>query len=396
MLAAGALAQARVWVVDAANGAGTDFTDIAPAVAAANDGDLIRIRAGVYTPFGVSKALRFVGGPNVTVRTTNASQPAISIGGLGAGKSISMRGLLALRQGPVASQTLRVVGNLGVVFLEDVTATNATGPGLAFLASNNAVIVHGFGMRAGVRPDMLLVFRCSFVSIQRSNLVGSAALAPNDYASAALDATDSSVEVVDSLLRGGDGDSVTTNPPPLFGPSPAILAANCTLRILGTAAHPLRAGSGPLALFPAPVPAVRGGLVEVDPAIPYVTHAGAPPFAATQKVTIWPLAALAAAAAPLGGTFSLTLRSPPQDPFAVALSEPRPALTALGISFLDPATLVPIAAGTQGAGGITLLRLQVPLDPVLRGLVVAAQAGNAYLATNRVGLTNVTLTTIDG
>ncbi len=105
---------------------------------------------------------------------------------------------------------------------------------------------------------------------------------------------------------------------------------------------------------------------------------------------------LAPAAAPLGGTFSLTLRSPPQDPFAVALSEPRPALTALGISFRDPATLVPIAAGTQGAGGITLLRLQVPLDPVLRGLVVAAQAGNAYLATNRVGLTNVTLTTIDG
>ena len=38
-----------IWIVDAANGPGTNFLDLPPAVAAAASGDTIIVRAGSYT-----------------------------------------------------------------------------------------------------------------------------------------------------------------------------------------------------------------------------------------------------------------------------------------------------------------------------------------------------------
>jgi hypothetical protein len=59
----------NVIVVDSANGPGTHYVDLPPAVAAAADGDRIVVRAGHYSPFSVfGKALRITGaGANQSV-----------------------------------------------------------------------------------------------------------------------------------------------------------------------------------------------------------------------------------------------------------------------------------------------------------------------------------------
>lgn len=58
-----------IWIVDAANGPGTNFTNLPPAVSAAVSGDTIVVRAGNYAPFDVTgKALTILGsGASVTV-----------------------------------------------------------------------------------------------------------------------------------------------------------------------------------------------------------------------------------------------------------------------------------------------------------------------------------------
>ena len=101
---------AQVFVVDAANGAGTDFIDLPAAAAAVPDGATLRVRAGSYTPFTLdSKGLVFVGegavlldrAGEVVLRNTQRNQ------------TIVMRDIGLPQQG-----TLRIVNTLGPVVLE--------------------------------------------------------------------------------------------------------------------------------------------------------------------------------------------------------------------------------------------------------------------------------------
>jgi len=55
------LAGATTYVVDVANGPGTDFTQISTAIAAVDPGDTLLVRPGVYAPFVLDKNLAIVG-----------------------------------------------------------------------------------------------------------------------------------------------------------------------------------------------------------------------------------------------------------------------------------------------------------------------------------------------
>jgi len=55
------VARADTILVDAANGPGTDYTDLPPALQAAHHNDLILVRAGDYSPFTTSKGVRILG-----------------------------------------------------------------------------------------------------------------------------------------------------------------------------------------------------------------------------------------------------------------------------------------------------------------------------------------------
>ncbi|MFY9341180.1 MAG: hypothetical protein WAT39_01740 [Planctomycetota bacterium] len=61
-----------IWIVDAASGPGAHFTDLPPAIAAAQDGDTILVRAGTYsavTITGKALAIRGAGAANTIVRS---------------------------------------------------------------------------------------------------------------------------------------------------------------------------------------------------------------------------------------------------------------------------------------------------------------------------------------
>ena len=62
-----AAAQSQTIVVDEAGGPGSQFTDLPPAVAAASPGDVIKVRAGAYTAFTLSKNVTIVGEWGVVV-----------------------------------------------------------------------------------------------------------------------------------------------------------------------------------------------------------------------------------------------------------------------------------------------------------------------------------------
>jgi hypothetical protein len=57
--------QGNIIIVDAANGGGTHFLDIPPAVAAAQPGDTIRVRAGTYNGFTLNIGISVVAEGNV-------------------------------------------------------------------------------------------------------------------------------------------------------------------------------------------------------------------------------------------------------------------------------------------------------------------------------------------
>ena len=85
-----------IWIVDAANGPGTNFTDLPPAVAAASNGDTIIVRPGTYSAFNVSgKALTMRG---AGAATTMVSGSTTTISAVPAGTAFYVGGLSFLRR----------------------------------------------------------------------------------------------------------------------------------------------------------------------------------------------------------------------------------------------------------------------------------------------------------
>lgn len=83
----------QTFVVDAAGGPGTQFSDIATAIAAVPDGATLVVRAGNYARFAISdKSLAILAEPNVTIAPDLALTP-ITIGNLSANKRVVLRGM---------------------------------------------------------------------------------------------------------------------------------------------------------------------------------------------------------------------------------------------------------------------------------------------------------------
>ncbi len=89
LLGAATLASAqRTWIVDAANGANADYTDLPAAVAAARHGDRILLRPGGYSPVTTGKGISILGSPGVTIWLSRDFE----IKGIPAGKSFVLQG----------------------------------------------------------------------------------------------------------------------------------------------------------------------------------------------------------------------------------------------------------------------------------------------------------------
>lgn len=121
-----------IWIVDAANGPGTNFTSLPAAVDAAQSGDTLIVRPGTYLGFSTyGKALTIYGSGSATVITPSGMAPDFEptvIQAVPAGSAFTIAGVTF--QAPAIQAfalpvTLRVL--FGKVVLSDVSVTAAPG-----------------------------------------------------------------------------------------------------------------------------------------------------------------------------------------------------------------------------------------------------------------------------
>jgi hypothetical protein len=148
-----------IWIVDAANGPGTSFTSLPPAIAAAANGDTVIVRAGTYAPFNVSgKALTIRGaGSGTTFVTASSSAVQTVIASVPAGLTFYVSGI-AFAPVPNAvpatnDAAIRVSGS-GEVVISDCTV-EGFGAFLAIANGNPALVVDGGAVVQATRSSFV-------------------------------------------------------------------------------------------------------------------------------------------------------------------------------------------------------------------------------------------------
>lgn len=193
--------QSAVWVVDAAGGPGSDFTEIQPAVDAASDGDVVLLRSGAYAGFVVD-------GKSVLLTADNGAHVLLTAAGvvrnLRAHQELLLRGVdTADDPGLLAADLLQLVNNEGEVWIEDCRLGAEVGTPFFFSGQAGTALVQD----------------CRGVTFQRCTLLGRSML---DGAGAfpghpALQCVNSNVSLYDCGLTGGNGgdgrgDKITAMP----------------------------------------------------------------------------------------------------------------------------------------------------------------------------------------
>lgn len=109
-------ATAHVWIVSSAGGPGVDFTDIPPAIAAAQPGDVVRILGGNYSSFVLDKGLTLISnGVNVP--------PAVQIQGIQAPSTAAIVGVQCFQyyvsdcSGTIVLQEIATFSSAEVLFV---------------------------------------------------------------------------------------------------------------------------------------------------------------------------------------------------------------------------------------------------------------------------------------
>lgn len=115
---AGPACAQTTWTVNQAGGQGAQFTSLAPAIAAAADGDVILVRPGLYieAQLDIDKGLTILGEPGVVVQASVFGMPGMVVRDLPPTSAFAMRGLQFGSQ--LASTPVRISNCDGLVLLE--------------------------------------------------------------------------------------------------------------------------------------------------------------------------------------------------------------------------------------------------------------------------------------
>ena len=361
LLAATVPAQHRQWIVDASGGAGTDFTDLPPAIRVAVAGDVILVRPGSYSPFLLDKGVA-IEGVAVTIGRSTTARPSVDIQNLPAGQHAALRGL-------TLSDDLRPLGVAncpGSVLLDRLEFTPFTSS-VATLAIDGASQVTIAGGTFRGRPAVQAVG--STVTITDATLLAGPVTSPLGSASPALVATHARVFLSRCTLTGGNNF-------PVAPAGPAIAAFTSQLVITDDGSNLLQSGQG------TSVAILRneGGTLLLDPAVRF--GAGVR-VGGSGSVTTRPVPSLRGIGVAIGNVVNLDLFSPAGDIVLLLLGLPGPELVVPelgGSAFLDPLSLSVPAVGVQGPGGHFLFPLAVPPDPNLVGVACVWQAVSGTLA----------------
>ncbi len=279
LLAAAAPAQ-RVFIIDAQNRPGTHFTDLPPAEVAAQDGDILDVRAdggSVYTAITTSKALTILG--NMAVIRVTAAQP-FRVVGLAAGRAFVLQRCTMFHNQLPATPLVELVNCAGRVHLEQVDLSNYSGQAGVDAVACAAVTVRESRLLAGTPA---LRARNSTLVVSSGQMVGSGASALLALpASPAISLQDSSLFLAGTRVTGGLGGG------PTLPPAPAMILAGSTVTVGGGAMGArLTAGSYGTAGGTASVAAVSGqtSLVRIDASVPVQPTGTGQPFQGVTAVT---------------------------------------------------------------------------------------------------------------
>lgn len=370
-------AAAQTFVVDAANGPGTHFTDLPTAVAAVPDGATLVLRAGAYGPIVLQgKGLTVVGGAGVVLN--GILSPAIDVRGLAAHQSFALRGASMgwALQGPAQ---VSLTNNAGRVLLEEFRFDYRTSP---YLGSFGAPL-----------PGAIVALNCAQVVLRRCSLVGSNAVS----------ATASAVDLDNCGLQGSGSTTVLYHNPVYAGtpalylnasvarlascslqggpgalpnamPSPAIVASQSSVQLGG--ATTVRGGQPFLQAGPAVAIEGTGSLVR-DPLVSLATTGGAPLFAGSITDSVQPWPAVVSTGGRLGQPMTATVEGAYGELCLLCVSlpgAPSSVPEVEGSVWLDSARLQLVALGTQAAAARVTFTASMPSAPELVGRPRAWQA----------------------
>lgn len=405
-----------IWVVDASNGPGTNFTDLPAAVAASTSGDTILVRAGTYSGFNVAgKALTVRGAGAASTFVAVASQPGSAFGettidAVPQGATFYLGGL---RFAPITytgvptptSAALRIIGPSRVV-LSDLIVNGAqtpSGAGTAALHLSNGAEVHasrsafaGGPGTSGAGGHAAVVTASSRLAAEASSFTGGPT-SPFYFASGGAGVTLSGglATLSRSSAQGGFG--------PVSGGDAIRAALGSFARVAGTASDVVQAGgsfspanfgyavyadTGCYAIVHGGVsvlPASAGGVVAAGSvtlgaaALPYLTISGTTSAAgellAAQPVTV---------------TFEGAI---PNAPFACVL-DLTPSFFTGFTSFVVGELLLPVpmtlaAEGTLDAAGMAQVAFTpAAIAPFLTDIPIYLQVGVFDSASGKFRMSN--------
>lgn len=381
MLALAAAASAQTFVVDASNGPGTNFTEIATAVATVASGATLWVRPGLYLPFTIAgKAMAVLADPGVFV----AGSAVVS--NTQSSQSVILRGLDFTTPTFGVGAVIHAYDCHGLVLLAELTTPPAPAP--EPIVASYWITPRGL---VAQRCDQLLLRDCTIASAVLSECV-------SVVESCVLRGTDQQptgglpANAVDGLTIGEGRCDVVGNTQLIGGAAYPGSAQPPGLKAILTDARVhsgrIEAGGG----GPGWAVSSASSQLSIDPSVVFVSGVF-PAIIGAASIVAMP--ELVSTGAPPGGSMQATVATASGDLvalFAAAVGLPTSVPDLPGVYWLDPATVVLLAAGVQQVGFPIGGVVVVPNLAQLRGATIAWQALSFGAAG--LGATNPSIATV--
>ncbi|MEM7204056.1 MAG: hypothetical protein AAF628_27590 [Planctomycetota bacterium] len=321
-------------------GPGGQFSEIDPAIDAAQPGDIILVRARSYDNFTVDKPVRLLGDPGATIAGPgfHALGPAFTVRDIPAGEVAIIRGLDMPTSGGLVASSATVINCAGLVHLENMLMSDSS----SFRATDCAqVTVHECALGYATVDNSVVAFTDS----SALGILGLAEGAP------ALDILSGRVVIAGGSYTGGAG---------FFGSGgPAIRVQGGRLVLTGDAGTAVAAGTG---LTPTPTAAidVLAGELILDPTPTLTPAAGGPPVRTAAGATFIQRVVPALDVAVAGRTMTTSVRAASSSLAVVIASPIAPPLPLPGMDLWLSFSHIVIAQGTIPPTGLRVDSISLP------------------------------------
>lgn len=352
---------AQTFVVDANNGAGTDFTSLAAATASAPDGALLLVRPGMYDgPVSIQgKSLTVLCEAGATVHSQFGLTYSVAIDGIAAHQVVSLRGLQMFAPSFHTQTGLRCTNSPGLICIEGVTPSPANnGANNLFVTACAAVWLHGCGFvgRTDMASSEVAMVSCQIPAAGNFQLNGI------QQVGGVLQLADCTVRGLASMPTGG----------------PAVEMVGGTLRLLGNTTI-----TGGLSFLTPTGRAIEGlGDVAMDTSV--VLTGGAPLIGPTISAVTQHMPHVTVAEVPPLGTVEARLHGPQGDAGLLLVSLPGPVFALPFLTdtvWLDPGSMLVLVAGVPAAGAPVTGTIFMPNVSTTLGFKVVWQGLTASAST---------------